>query len=433
MNFYLILMISFLLFLIFFSLTLLILLTLKKEMITNNIYLIIPAICITIWFLYFLFFYFDCGEGDFWCFYYGGRQVYINPLRIYDAKGFVYLPNIAFLFAISISLLPYYFSFNIFLIFNYIIALLILVEYDKILISMELKQKIQRFMFLMIISNGVFVFRQFQWNQTKYILFFLLIFILRREIQFNKFEKEKDLKFYLINYGLLIIAIGLAPYFIFLLFIYVFEGISKKDILNKKNVQRYIIAVLMFCAQNFVFFLAPSQFFHYIENFNMPDVRGDIFDNLIYLKGLITVPSEIMPLMTFLFVFALSIVSLIIIFKKELIIYERFGFFFLAYIFLGIHSLQTYLYLLLYSFVLLLFVPFLKKNEKGFEWVKQNKFIIISLVSITLILNEFRFPWAIKYTVLILLSLMMVCLILLYNKKKIIWDIIENDSPITSP
>ena len=417
MLFYLIVIIFILVFLITFSLTFLFLL--KKEIIMKNLYIIIPAICIFLWAFYALYdTKFKPHSGDFKAFYNAGKQVFIDPLRIY-VSGFVYMPNMAFLFSISIALFPYSIAYNIFLIINYVSALLILKEYDKVLILMDVKQKIQRFMFLMIISNGVYVYQQFYINQTKYLFFFLLIFILRREIQFNKQEKIKDLKFYLINYGLFILAIGMAPYFIFILLIYIFQDIHIKELLNKENIQKYIIVILMFCAQNFVFIINPSQFFIFINFFNIPHQRNDIFVNLIYLRNLIIVPSHLMPLFTIFFVIAISIISLILIFKKELLIQEKFGFFFLAYIFFGIYSLQHYLYLLLYSFVLLLFVPFLEKNIKGFEWVKGNKFFIMGILSITLILNRI-------FNVTILLSIMMISLILLYIKEKNFEKLSEN-------
>ena len=398
------------------------LLLLKKEIIINNLYIIIPAICISLYLLYYLFEvnFKHISDGDYPCFYNAGKQVFVNPLRIYDAKGFVYMPNTAFLF-FFFALFPYSIGLIIFLFFNYILGLLVLKEYDKILILMELKQKIQRFMFLMIISNGMYVFRQFGWSQTKWLLSFLLLFILRREIQFIKHEKIKDLKFYLINFGLFILAIGLAPFFIFLLLIYIFHDIHIKELFDKENIRKYLIVILMFCAQNFVFIINPSQFFTFISFFNMPNVRNDIFQNLTYLKDFnIIVSSDLMPLLTILFVIAISIISLIIIFQKELLMQEKFGFFFLAYIFLGIYSFQIYLYLLLFSFVLLLFVPFLEKNKKGFEWVKLNKFFIIGILSLTLILNHDLIYYIIpRYSVFILLSLMMISLILLYFKKTV--------------
>ncbi len=408
--------------LIFFSIFSLFLL--KKEIIKknvlNNIYIIIPAICIFLWAFYALYdTEFKPHSGDFRDFYNAGQQVFIDPLRIYDS-GFVYMPNMAFFFAISIALYPFSIAYNIFLIFNYVCALLALKEYDKVLVMMDVKQRIQRFTFLMIISNGFYVYDQFFANQTKYLLLLLLIFILRREIQFNLQEKIKDLKFYLINYGLFVLVIGMAPYFIFIFLIYIFQDIPIKELFKKDNTQKYTIVILMFCAQNFIFILNPSQFFYFINFFNMPHRREYIFGNMMYTKNLFSeenlIANDYMALITYLFVFAIIIISLILIFKKDLSIQEKFGFFFLANVFLGIYSIQHYLYLLLFTFVLLLFIPFYEKNIKGFKWVKMNKFFIIGILSITLILNPALHIIFAQLAVTVLLVMMMISLIYLYNQ-----------------
>ena len=240
-DFYIIVITFLLVFLIIFSIFFLFLIKREiiKDIIISNLYIIIPAICILLWALHALYdTEFKSHSIDFKDFYNAGQQVFIDPLRIYDS-GFVYMPNMAFFFAISIALYPFSIAYKIFLIFNYVCALLVLKEYDKVLVMMDVKQKIQRFTFLMIISNGIYVYDQFFANQTKYLLFLLLIFILRREIQYNMQEKIKDLKFYLINYGLFILVIGMAPYFIFIFLIYIFQDIRIKELFDKVNIKKY--------------------------------------------------------------------------------------------------------------------------------------------------------------------------------------------------
>ena len=186
----------------------------------------------------------------------------------------------------------------------------------------------------------------------------------------------------------------------------------------------------MFCGQNFIFFLNPSQFFFFLGLFNMPHQREYIFGNLIYTKNIISersiISSDNMVLLTYVFVFAIIIISLILIFNKKLLIQEKFGFFFLSNIFLGVYSIQHYLYLLLFAFVVLLFIPFYEKNIKGFEWVKRNKFFIIGILSITLILNPNLHILFSNFAVALLLGSMMICLIYLYNNKKNFYKLPES-------
>ena len=241
---------------------------------------------------------------------------------------------------------------------------------------------------------------------------------LRREVQFNIQEKKKDLKFYLINYGLFVLIIGMAAYLIFLFLIYIFQDIHIKELFSKENTKKYAIVILMFCTQNFIFFLNPSQFFYFINFFNMPHRRKYIFENMMYTKHLfndLILSTEIMVLLTYFFVFAIIIISLILILKKKLIIQEKFGFYFLANVFLGIYSIQHYLFLLLLSFVLLLFIPFYEKDINEFEWIKRNKFFVAGVLSITLLLNRDISMLILRnFAIISLLIIMMICLILLY-------------------
>jgi hypothetical protein len=232
----------------------------KKEIIKKNLYLLLPIACITFWALYWLYsvsFILD-GYFDFEIFYDSGTQVLKDPKKLYDNKYYRYLPSFALLIACSISLCPLFFARYIFYIINYVCAILLVLEFNKILILMKVKKKIQRFFFLIAISNGNLILYLFVVNQTKFLLGLMLFFILRKELQLRNEEKEKDLKYYLTTYGIFVFAIGIAPYFLFLLLIYLFHDIYWKDFFNIQNIKKYGIVIIMFLIQNILFIIYPS-------------------------------------------------------------------------------------------------------------------------------------------------------------------------------
>ena len=359
-------------------------------------------------------------------------QIFSNPLKLYDNKRFVYLPSFAILFAISLSLFPVIISYYIFFIINYILAILTIVEFNKILVLMNLKEKIHRFMFLIIISNGYFIYFQFYFNQTKYIVLLILLFSIRRELQFDMDEKVKELKYYVINYGLFVFAVGMAPYFIFLLLIYIFHNISFSELFKKENLKKYSIVIIMFVIQNFLFIIFPSLIFDFLDGFNHPQRRQRKL-KLIYLREWVQISSSDIRFLSIMLTIALTIISLILILNNKLKIEEKFGYFCIAYVFVGIFAYSIIVSLVLFSFILLLFVPHLNQNSKGIEFVKNNITLLIGLFSILgisfmssnfivfqLISIKEEIPFVIFYNLrwIFLLSIMMSSLIKLYLEKK---------------
>ncbi|MFX0072168.1 MAG: hypothetical protein ACFFAO_13860, partial [Candidatus Hermodarchaeota archaeon] len=305
----------------------------------ENFYLIIPAFCIVFWAILCLIQKeFVTMTGDFRVHYNAGRVIHNDPRKIYDVSGFLYLPSYAVLFSVTISLLPYSLAPTVFYIINYIAAVLALIEYNKILKLMNVKEKNYRFIFLMVISNGFFVYNQFFFNQHKYILFLILLFILRRELEFNKYEKIKDLKYYLINYNLFIFALAIAPYFFYLLLIYVFQDISRNEILKKKNIQTYCLVAGLFVAQNFLFILYPELIFGFIDGLNHPAERNQKL-KLIYLREFVNVSANtitILGIISNIILFALTI--FLIYCKNKFSLIQKFGYFCIAYVFIGVYA-----------------------------------------------------------------------------------------------
>jgi len=355
---------------------------LKKTLVIDNLYLIIPAICIGIWAFYSLYhqefqlYYWDC-----YVVYSAGKQIFINPEKLYNVPTYLYMPNFAIFLAFTLSIFPYSMAYTVLFIYNYIWGVFSIREFNKILILMRVKKKIHRFMFLMIISNGFFVYNQFWFNQTKYLLLLILLFIIRRELQFNKDEIEKDLKYYLINYSLFVLAIGMAPHFIFYLIIYMFQDIPRNEIFKKENIKKYSIVVIMSVIQNFLFIIYPFQIIEFLDGFNViPRQRQKL--KVIYLRDWINTDSSSAQFISYLSFIILSIIALILIFNDKSRIQEKFGYFSIAYILFGFQFYHTVVSLVLFSLALLLFIPYLNQDKKRIEFVKSNKILLLGVFSI---------------------------------------------------
>ena len=134
-----------LLFIIFFLIAFLVCFfcLIKKNLVIENLYLIIPAICIGFWAFYSYFSQDPSNiyKWDLYVVYMVGRQVLTNPAHIYDVPTYLYMPNFAILMAIIISLFPYSMAYYIFFIYNYVWGILANREFNKVLILMDVKKK----------------------------------------------------------------------------------------------------------------------------------------------------------------------------------------------------------------------------------------------------------------------------------------------------
>ena len=374
-------------FVLFFSLFFIIsiLCLFKLELLKYNLYLIIPSLCIGFWALYALI---DCNFNpimwDFYIFYNSGKKILKNPAKLYKDPGYLYMPSFALLFASSLSLFPLNIAYSIFFIINYILGVLSIREFNKILIFMNVKESIHRFLFLLIISNGYFIYRQFQTNQTKYIILVIFLFIIRRELQFNIYQLEKDLKYFLINYNLFIFALAVAPNFLFLLLIIIFLDIPRNELFKKENLKKYSIVFLVFIIQNFLFIIFPNLIFDFIDGFNRPSEFHDNVE-LLYLRGWLDISARNVRYLLISSIIILFLISLILSFNNKLQIEEKFGYYALAYLFIGVHGSSRKLPIVLLPLILILFVPYLNQDLKGIEFIKRNSILLIGLLSITLI------------------------------------------------
>ena len=165
---------------------------------------------------------------------------------------------------------------------------------------MDVKKQMHRFIFLIIISNGYFIYTQFKFCQFKYLILIIFLVIIRREIQYRKEGKEKDLKYYIINYAILIYAIGVAPYFIFLVFIYLFHDIGFYELTEKVNIQKYCIILILFILENFLFVLYPSLIFEFLKSFYHPTIGRNLL-RMLYIEGLFDASERQMTILIYVF------------------------------------------------------------------------------------------------------------------------------------
>ncbi|TFG25712.1 MAG: hypothetical protein EU529_00430 [Promethearchaeota archaeon] len=347
-------------------------------------------ICIGIWAIHSLIIVYhnpQISYYDFDIYYYSGRQLLIDPNRLYKKRSslfvtIAYLPFFLMLWAISLSLLPYYISYFIWYILNYIFAVLFILEFNKILKLLGVKEKIHRFLFLIVISNGFLIFFQFFFSQSKFFVGAILFFILRREIQYKKEEKEKDFKYKFITYFLFVMIVGMIPYFLFLLLIFIFHDIPFGKLFEKENLKTYGLVLLIFLAQNFLFFIYPglifdffliSQYFHNLQFF-LPHYY------LIFINKIFFIPIIARIIVSLIFLILMYVIIGFLLITKKLKIHEKFSYFALSFIFLNYLAFKILIILL--PLILLLFIPFFHQDEIEIDFIKKNKYILIGLISV---------------------------------------------------
>ncbi len=407
--------------------------------IKDNIYLIIPTLCVVFW----AFYYFIKIGGippydrylDFGYFYESGKQVLTDPINLYEIKGIYYLPSAATFFALTIAIFPLHISYYAFYCINIVLGILVVIEFNKILKLMDIEDKFTRFVFLILISNGWFLHFLFTFSQIKLLISLIFILIIKREIQCRIDEREKDLKYNFINYFLLVFIIGIAPNLIFLFFIFLFNDINIRDIFKKKNIQIYLLIIVIFIIQNFLFIIFPSLICDYlaVDLVGFGEIRWGHTSAIFY---------GIILYQPFYGVFLLSatiiiaLISIILAFHKNLPLETKIGFFSLTYLLLGMYS-GGFLCHMNMMFSLFLFIPIIKKEEKIPELIKQNKLIFLSFLIYAAVLfigpietiqkyiaitREFPFDIIVEYRYVFLISFYITSVILVllikYNDKK---------------
>ena len=354
----------------------------------ENIYLIIPMACIVLWAILFLIStFFNPGLSNFEFIYFdykiwygAGQQIHKDPTKLYSTDygydiNYTWMPFWAMIFAFSFSLIPYSIGYFTLYTLNILSGILFVREFNKILILYDVKGKLHRFLFLIIISNGFVILNIFRQNQTKLMVALIVFYILRREIQYRKGDIEKNFKYHIIIYGLFVFMIGMAPYFIFLLIIYIFQDIQLKELLKKDNIKIYTIIVSMFLVQNILFIIYPILILEFLNGFFK---NANFF--IFYLSEWLVFSDIQITIFNIISTISLVIITIILILNRKLKIEMKFAYFAFIAIFVSLFANRVLSVFL--PLILLIFVLFLKQDFEGFEFVKENKFLLIGLISI---------------------------------------------------
>ncbi len=391
--------------------------------IKNSLYILIPIASIGLYALFYLYQqnFTMRGEGDFENYYKFGIQLIKDPANFYDVFGNFFSPCRACIYAVTFCLLPLPIAGSIHYVLMFIFGILYVIEFDKILILLDLKDKLHRFFFLIVISNSWFIYKIFAFNSERFVIGFIIFYIIRRELQFNREKKEKNLKYYIVNYGVFIYMIGIAPYFVFFLIIYIFHGINYRDLFKKNNIKNYFIIIAWFLIQNFLFIFYPFFILEFLKGIFWAEQMNALTKvPIMYLSEFLYLPRNAISLIIVIFSLGLFSLSVFLAFQSKLTLEFKFGLLALGYIFLGTYSEPQ---VNIFSLSLLLFVHKLNLEKKDIiGFINKNPFFIIGLFSIFFIsisppdFTIFKyFPVLKEFPFIILVYLRYVLLLIVYG------------------
>ena len=336
--------------------------------------------------------------------------MFTNPELVYSdaiVPPYPYAPCIATLFA-PIALLPFEIAHWIYLIMIYILAVLLLINFDKILQIKGIENKLYRLIFLISISNGLRYIQLFDYLTSKMWTAFFLILFIRREIEYRELNKDREsFKFNFTQWMILIFSIGISPQLFFLIFIYLFYNIKLREIFSKKQIQIYFLMILVFLIQNFMFLIilliSPESIIYFFggswrgrHSVYWPNLNYDRLveqrvrlpaDTLSHIFLVLSLYFDLSALkfdLLFPSLILMSFITLVIHFKKYLVIEEKFGYFALSSLFFNTMIAPRY-YIVLLPFIAILLIDKLNDCEKFMEFVKLNLILILGLICIIIL------------------------------------------------
>lgn len=380
-------------------------------------HIIIPIGCICFWALISLLKdNFNFIGVDFNSFYYAGYYLINDPSLLYSniiSPPYNYLPLFALLM-IPYALFSFEVSAKLFFITILCSSIINIIIFDKYLILKKISQK-SRLLFLLIVSNGILYYAIFDVLQTKFFVIGSLFLFLYREEKSNKEGLQKNLKFYFIQYSILWFAIALAPYIIFLLFIYIVYDKKIKELFKKEELKKDLVCITAFIIQNFLFLVFPYYVidflggfntfsdFHIYINLTLPlaegfDIAINSLENIFTILNYMPDPSMIKWLSL-----GLTIVGvLIIILLKNKTLEQKFGYFAINMLAFSIISSPSAKILFL-NMIIFLFITDIFIEKSLFTIIKKHLFIIIGLLMI--IFLSFFPPLYFLYKVLPVISI----------------------------
>ena len=348
-----------------------------------KLYLVVPCIVIVVWFIYALvhpsvWFYMLDQVSDLTWMYYTGKQVLIDPSVLYAYNALhnsYYLPAFsifAALFLAPFTLIGAHYAMAI---LNIFLGMFFVLELNKIYKLLGLKEEWKRFVLLMISVCSWMVYGQFFAPQNKLIVASIFIVSIRMQLQ-SKILSTKKGYFY---YFLMIFALSIAPYFVFIFLILLIDDIKLKDFLKKKSIKKFIILALFVSIQNYLYFIYPHFLFDgLIKKGLLYGIERGI--TTFWLMDSVYLFTNIL-LSTFLLI-SLFVGNIIIkLFKLRLEI--KIALFGLIYIWCGGYGWSEEFIPI--SFILFLFIPFLKKEKSLKNMLKNQKLASVCLVIIFMI------------------------------------------------
>ncbi|MFX1322458.1 MAG: hypothetical protein ACFFAQ_12535 [Promethearchaeota archaeon] len=349
----------------------------------NRFHLIISFSCLTFWLLLFLVWYdFNVYHVDFHIFHEAFKKVLSNPKELYDIDisgwGYYYLPS----FACFFSFLGFFnlkLAACIFLITNYILSIIFILLFNRIMRLMNLKNKWNRLLFLLIVSNGWIIFDQYRTLQIKLLVSVIFLWIIWREIYYRKEEKERTISFFTLNYILFIFAIGMVPQLIFLFIIYLFHEIKISNLFNRDNILKYLIVISIFLIENLLFLIYPELIFDFLKGFTFNLDENSI--RVLFLSDFQFSNQSILIIIRYVMLFMIFMIMLGLIINKKILIEWKFSLFCFSFLYLDIFRGYGMLQILL-PFILFLLIPFVKQEKSIKQFVKENYIIMISIFSI---------------------------------------------------
>lgn len=388
-------------------------------LIKKNLYLIIPIVILSLWALislikdnFSLF-----GPNDFPFFYYGGKYIYTEPEKIPFGSGFYWTVNFAVAFSL-ISLFEYKIALWIFFFIIYIFGVLLLLEFNKILELKNVNNKFNRFLFLLVICNGIYIFQVFDYLQKKFISLFLLLLLIRREIEIRTHNNNSNnLKFQIIQFNILIFALGMEPQFSPLGIIYLLNNMSIKSIFSKDQLKKYTLVIIIFIGQNFMFLIYPNLIFRFLEGVNNAPQYTDITNIHLYtltpeiiVKEKISIYGcdmlrillvlNINVSIVFISLILIAIFTIAISFKSNILLEKKIGYFCLFSVFFSVYVYHT-IYIIVLPLITLLFIGDLEVLEdylafsSYIKYMKKNRLYLLGLFCIAIL--TFNIPLHIIY------------------------------------
>jgi len=349
----------------------------------SKIHLIISTLCLTFWMLLFLIWYkFKIYHVDFHIFHEAFKKILNNPQELYNIDiegwGYYYLPSFAgffsFLGFFNLTTAAY-----IFLTFNFILSILLILIFNRILISLNLKNKWSRLSFLLLVSNGWIIFDQYRTLQTKLLVSLIFLSIIWKEMYYRKEEKEKTIFSFTLNYFFFVFALGMVPQLIFLFIIYLFHDIRISNFFKRDNTLRLLLVVSIIIFENFLFFIYPELISDFLKGFT-----GNIDEKSIralFISDFQFSNKYFLIIIRYLMLFLTIIITLGITINKRISIEWKFSLFCITFLFLDIFRGYGLLQVLL-PFILILFVPFIQQERSWNQFVKKNYLIIIGFLAI---------------------------------------------------